>query len=156
MTINQPNPEAVEAAARALADERWGPGEWVGVPDGPLLRQARAALSAALPLLPDVGDLLAEMDRLRAAAVKPDRDTIARAIVQFWTADLEPDERVDDSIDAEAGVLADAVLALLPGRTEAEVKAEALREAADALPPGYGLHPNWLRDRASRIERGES
>ena len=29
--------------------------------------------------------------------------------------------------------LADAILALLPGRTEAEVKAEALREAGDAV-----------------------
>lgn len=46
-----------------------------------------------------------------------------------------------------------AVLALFPGRTEAEVKAEALREAA----PGCNCEDDyaWLNDRAARIEKGE-
>lgn len=46
-----------------------------------------------------------------------------------------------------------AVLALLPGRTEAEVKAEALREAA----PGCNCEDDYARlnDRADRIARGE-
>lgn len=53
----------------------------------------------------------------------------------------------------EATEMARAVLALLPGRTEAEVKAEALREAA----PGCNCEDDyaWLNDRADRIEKGE-
>ena len=58
-----------------------------------------------------------------------------------------------------------AVLALLPGRTEAEVKAEALREAASELHDWAALHAGpdgayfarlWesrLRDRADFTER---
>lgn len=54
---------------------------------------------------------------------------------------------------------ATAVLALLPGRTEAAIKAEALREAAGELPGeitlaemGYGGSEHWLVVRADRIE----
>ena len=50
-----------------------------------------------------------------------------------------------------------AVLALSPGRTEAEVRREALREAAEQL-EAHGRFdvPVWtlLRDRADRIEGG--
>ena len=61
-----------------------------------------------------------------------------------------------------ANYCATQILALIPGRSEAEVKAEALREAADAadrekvdslLPGVIGL--SWLRDRADRIAGGE-
>lgn len=54
--------------------------------------------------------------------------------------------------------LAEVVLALLPGRPESVVKAEALREAAVACcePGGYHrpgiVSDAWLRDRADRIE----
>ncbi len=84
---------------------------------------------------------------------QPSRDAARRAIFSkapdYW-----------DEIDI--GTAADAVLALLPGRSEAEVKAEALREAADAadrekvdslLPGVIGL--SWLRDRADRLAGGE-
>lgn len=51
---------------------------------------------------------------------------------------------------------------LEPGRTEAQIKAEALREASDEFVSGppEALYTStaaaWLRDRADRIERGES
>lgn len=56
----------------------------------------------------------------------------------------------------------EAILALLPGRTEVEVKAEALEEAATSLEGGLGVEGTpgtlyeyraWLRARADRIER---
>lgn len=54
------------------------------------------------------------------------------------------------------GCVTDAVVAADPRRTEAEVKAEALREAADALGPdshevSAGFLPDWLRKRADQI-----
>jgi len=125
MTTNQPNPEAVEAAARAILAREVGIVN--GTDPGDTHDLARAALSAALPLLPDVGDLLAELDRLRAA-----KDYFS-------------------------------------GRTEAQVKAEALREAARAVghAPDCPMDPDrdpymgcrcrmsLLYARAARIERGE-
>lgn len=35
-----------ERVARAIGDARWGPGEWLGVPDAQMLRAADAALVA--------------------------------------------------------------------------------------------------------------
>lgn len=56
--------------------------------------------------------------------VKPDRETVAWAVL----------DALDGCIDYETQyLLADAILDLLPGRSEAEVKAEALREARDAV-----------------------
>ena len=46
---------------------------------------------------------------------------------------------------------AERLLALLPGRTEAEVKAEALREAA-IYAPGGPVVSGWLRERADQWE----
>jgi len=71
------------------------------------------------------------------ASVRPGREEVARAL---FAAD--PAHRYDASVwerlravapDLASQYLAwvDAILALLPGRTEAEVKAETLREAAD-------------------------
>lgn len=63
----------------------------------------------------------------------------------------------------EAGEMADAVLALLPGRSEAEVKAEALEEAASVYDVAqisgvfFGAAEYaraWLRARAASL-RGE-
>lgn len=55
--------------------------------------------------------------------IKPSRETIARAILNRYSS--------FDLLSAYG--IADAVLDLLPGRSEAEVKAEALREARDAV-----------------------
>ena len=93
--------------------------------------------------------------------VKPSREDVARALAApndtLW--DFDP-SNPDDVYLRDA----DAVLALLPGRTEAEVKAEALEEAADS-PAVWGvladsLHVSgvrsWLRHRAAALLRGES
>lgn len=85
--------------------------------------------------------------------VKPSRDDIARAI-----------DALDETVWMEgsnviARLAADAVLALLPGRTEAEVKAEALREAAAELvraPQVDYVQPTvWLHARAYGLEQAE-
>lgn len=57
------------------------------------------------------------------------------------------------------GSMAGDLVAVDPRRTEAEVKAEVLREAADALGPislevSAGFLPDWLRKRAARIAEG--
>lgn len=112
--------------------------------------------------------LVAEVERLRAATVKPDRETVARALAAHpWSAGIggcHPkfgcDWHGDDSEgeqDRHAEHVADAILALLPGRTEAEVKAEALNEAADEADadPEFRdplrLRADWLRARADRL-----
>ena len=85
--------------------------------------------------------------------VKPGRETVAQMAFEAagrddWgvASDLERDEWLD---------VADAVLSLLPGRPEAEVKAEALREAADEWhAEHYGTRPaayKFLWDRADRL-----
>ena len=66
---------------------------------------------------------------------------------RYVHGDLRPDP--DDR-----ETLADAVLDLLPGRSEAEVKAEALREASDWLAHEYGndgFPGPELRARADRL-----
>lgn len=93
---------------------------------------ARAALAAVREHLP----------------VKPDRETVARAIDPGAWRDEPMPERPGSVTDEEWGriwdrvrteskapslVQADAVLDLLPGRSEAEVKAEALREFARSI-----------------------
>lgn len=113
-----------------------------------------------------------------APTVKPSRDDVARAIVprpwsdEWWPSIEHGETRSFDELrEADknaARVYADAVLALLPGRTEAEVKAEALREAAEEvhrIDPHWdsalcidGIYhpiPDWLRARADEVERGE-
>lgn len=70
----------------------------------------------------DFDALIAEVKRLRAATVKPDREAVRDEISGhpigrgYYSTQVGVDE---------AGEIADAVLALWPGRTEAEVKAEA-------------------------------
>jgi predicted transcriptional regulator len=107
--------------------------------------------------------------------VKPSREEVAvalnREVVRQSAAGLVYIS-ADDGIEFERA-LADAVLALLPGRTEAEVKAEALREAARAVendetngsPSVRELVGSidrvlkveaWLSARAERVERGAS
>lgn len=99
--------------------------------------------------------------------VKPSRDDVIAALGQrCWeinTGDVEPwgeltSEEWANVIENESlEPLADAVLALLPGRTEAEVKAEALREAAeeagrDYLGPGRLIAPDDLITRANELD----
>ena len=101
--------------------------------------------------------------------VQPSVESVARAIRQAG------DQRNNNSaLIAESVRQAQAVLALIGGRTEAEVKAEALREAAGASmewisfkPDGWGSNPadqsaitamswvlDWLRARAAAIRAG--
>jgi len=131
---NLPTPELVEAAARAMHAARYPRFEWDGedkAVKGLYRDRARVALSAALPLLPDVGDLLVELDRLRAATVKLDRDTIVRALCPgLADLGLDPSQVVDATVNIQDAT--DAVLAVLPGRTEAQVKAEAWNEGFEA------------------------
>ena len=90
----------------------------------------------------------------RHLPVRPDRETVARALRSFLPLTPEP------ALDSTAAAQADAVLALWPGRSEATVKAEALRDAAGILQASYDrdlAYPgstdaaDWLRALADRI-----
>ena len=115
--------------------------------------EAEAVLKAALP------HILAQVE----ARVKPSRenllDVVREAIADSWS-DTEEYAEAPDRIT-------DAVLALLPGRTEAGVRAEALQEAAERFfIPSQGLGHylavdfaetlgrEFLRGYAERIARG--
>lgn len=116
--------------------------------------------------------------------VKPGREEVARALalvgdydgcferLDAWAAassearecgDVEEPMSTDGE-DAEWWLKrADAVLSLLPGRSEAEVKAEGLREAAEErrrllVSDGIIRGPvhAWLDARADRIEKGDT
>ena len=76
--------------------------------------------------------------------VKPSREDVYRA----WHGTEDPWGGCADSASIER------VLDLLPGRSEAEVKAEALREASDWLAHEYGndgFPGPELRARADRL-----
>ena len=134
--------------------------------------EAEAVLKAALP------HILAQVE----ARVKPSREDVARVIESdAWTlSDDDYFEAYDDGMRGVGYCLqmrsgrrkaslkrADAVLALLPGRTEVEVRAEALQEAAEQFfIPSQGLGHylavdfaetlgrEFLRGYAERIARG--
>lgn len=114
---------AIKAADEALSSDR---GDEFCQWD----REAEIALTAALP------HILATVE----ARVKPDREAVARAIhgvivasAQTGRIDIEVHDSVP-SIEFER-TIADSVLALLPGKTEQEVRADML----DALIDRY-LH----------------
>lgn len=87
-----------------------------------------------------------------APTVKPGRDEVAKAIYDVsphfhldgppWTPIPfeDPDEFSREPGSFIGGIYeaADAVLAILPGQTVAEVRAEALRDAADRVPVSRG------------------
>src|SRR5690606_34563276 len=111
------------------------------------LRAELARLRSTLPSVEDVARVLAEHDRGPQGSIM-DGDAVVECkcgeVFTGWgQADLHA---------------ARAVLALFAGRTEAEVKAEALREAAvDVIQDDQGTdewYAGWLRDRAARIEGG--
>ena len=90
--------------------------------------------------------------------VKPDREAVARAIFEAGAAGAAVEFGLDgpvpwSSLDVDdverMCAQADAVLDLWPGRSEAEVKAEALNEAADSLERLDG--ENLLRGLIARI-----
>lgn len=141
--------EAVEAAAEAIGDVLGF--EYSSLYNKPM---ARAAIAAALPHL----------------KVGYDREAIAQAIYRRHTGDSDP--------DAEPWLmhedLADAVIKALPPlptdadlrRTEAEIKAEALEEAADSVRRSdwytswkvdnyAGTIRRWLCVRAARLRDGK-
>lgn len=85
-----------------------------------------------------------------APTVKPSQTELAGTIWRTSHAD-------EGTISATgADIIADAVLPLLPGRTEAQVKVEALREAAAELVRAplveYHQPTVWLHARAAGIE----
>lgn len=90
-----------------------------------------------------------------------DREAIARAInPRPWSEHFTPfrchgdDRTTKQLIEEERDKVrqtADAVLAVLPGLTVAQVKAEALREAAAIAT--YGDTQRWLNARADELER---
>lgn len=114
--------------------------------------------------------VLVRPDRPAQPTVQPSERDLIVALHREW--DRLPGEDVCecDLIDiAEIGDIdlltrqAQAVLALIGGRTEAEVKAKALEEAATSLEGGLGVEGTpgtlyeyraWLRARAAAI-RGE-
>ena len=116
--------------------------------------EVEAILTAALP------HILAQVE----AHVKPTREEIIAAIRRC----NYPDGPIINSISMRvAEVSADAVLALLPGRTEVEVRGEALQEVAEQFfitSQGLGhylavdfaetLGREFLRGYAERIARG--
>ncbi len=90
--------------------------------------EAEAVLKAALP------HILAQVE----ARVKPDREAVARAIhgvivasAQTGRIDIEVHDSVP-SIEFER-TIADSVLALLPGKTEQEVREEVAREHEEKM-----------------------
>lgn len=98
------------------------------------------------------------------APVKPSREDATEAIITAAEANAYQITR-GWMTESDCRIYADAVLALLPGRTEAEVKAEALEEAADSLVvwgvlAANSLHVSsvrsWLQHRAAALLRGES
>ena len=130
--------------------------------------RAEATITAVLPLIEEsVAIRSAELfkdawDQIEAR-VKPSRenllDVVREAIADSWS-DTEEYAEAPDRIT-------DAVLALLPGRTEAGVRAEALQEAAEQFfIPSQGLGHylavdfaetlgrEFLRGYAERIARG--
>jgi len=174
-----PEPDAREAllnsrAGLALLAEAWREGAstmlrstnahedgpWAK-PENPYSKALRAAPSASGPF----------SNRRHPEPVKPSREDVARAL---YLADAVPNlasvaAPAWDNTPTYHAVRgywldqADAVLALWPGRSVAEVKAEALREAAGSRdlwgPHGEDdetPHRAWLRERADRIERDES
>lgn len=121
MTTPELPDTTIEAAARVLAVCN-GHTDWDLVFSQPwYLDNARAVLTAALPHLP---------------TVKPDRDTIALALKGvLWNASNYPNPAGmfgRDFTDLQ-NLCVRAVLAVLPGRTEAQVAADALEEAARAV-----------------------
>ena len=107
--------------------------------------------------------------------VKPSREDVARALAHVNGDWIDEYARDDETGEEHEHSLAcanwepylcdvDTVLDLLPGRSVAEVKAEALEEAADS-PAVWGVLANslhvsgvrsWLRHRAAALLRGES
>ena len=105
--------------------------------------------------------------------VKPHREAVARALAEHRLMGGRCRCGLDPRLDyyRYEQHVTDAVLDLLPGRSEAEVKAEALREAADEVERidpewdsalwiadptserGGAYHPveTWLRERADRL-----
>lgn len=149
--------EAVtEAVARTLHADACSEHEYAWEPNAGTFRdQARAVLAVVRDHLP----------------VKPDREAVARALDPgVWRDELMP-ERPDSVTDEEWGriwdrarteskapslVQADAVLSLLPGRSEAEVKAEELRAFARSLEDeerGIRDAPDFNRHRDDFIGR---
>ena len=79
---------------------------------------------------PDEGESCTCSDHL---PVKPDRETVIAALAGLTREQWDRDPGADlmrEELRSRFGAQADAVLALLSGRSEAEVKEEALREAA--------------------------
>jgi len=123
---------------------------------------------------------LAAHDAALLARVRPSREDVARALCAHDDAAVEwrprwDDPEIDEAVRDAYRQAADVVLALWPGRTEAAVKAVALREAADAFEGaeirvevfGDSAAARWLqrtndmrrhfvaslRDRADQIEK---
>lgn len=95
-----------------------------------------------------------------APTVKPSRDEFLR-VIRRAIGDWEGAVVVGDLAD----VVTDEALALLPGRTEAEVAVDVMRELASLVAPHSGIAlaqgatrvdvSAWLASRADRLERGE-
>ena len=90
--------------------------------------------------------------------VKPGREAVIEAMLgsDIITDDLRAEASAQGSTQREPLLcFADAVLDLWPGRSEAEVKAEALWDAADEWhAEHYGTRPaayKFLWDRADRL-----
>ena len=122
----------------------------------------------------DVARACAEAIHKLYPTCQPSREVLAEAL-DPWVVTHHHGCHGDDDWGSslstkDGGELADAALALLPGRSESEVKAEALREAAPEAEfefrsmtffRGGGsetqLHAvgDWLRRRADRLTGGE-
>lgn len=112
----------------AQKDTSYDPPRWwvTGQPTALDNEDMRAVLPLTVLYRPDQPPATVE-----TATAKPNVEAVALALrnASRDRAGLSPTDRLPWSISADAGRAdARAVLALLPGRTEAEVKAEALRE----------------------------
>ena len=94
--------------------------------------------------------------------VLPDVETVREAILSGWLEAFDEGGKFGPLFDSALATR--AVLALFPGRTEAEVKAEAVQECLDAMPDGTawlaeytrGVKAEALREAAEAMEAGRA
>lgn len=154
----EPAPSVTEAQVNQIADALWD--DMVGVAKSTMREVMHARFKEA-----GIGTTAAGSE-----PVKPSRDAVVEAILDEAPGVDTPDDRM------RSRLIAESVLALWPGRSVAEVKAEAVRDASKAANRDWlgfkniwGSNPvdqavvafatkalDWIDARADRIERGES
>lgn len=134
-----PSPTVAARVTKRLTDAwGWLPDEPEAVTLGTNFAQAAHLLTTGTRTTADnLLDALIDGPTHAAVTVKPGRDALIEAMsaALHVSTDRIPGLRVGPVLSADTQsveVAADAVLAILPGKTVAQVRADALRDAADA------------------------